>query len=234
MMGRVRYEHRRTKIGEIGSIVPAASSRNKNKDEFGAKIRDGNLAVDVSAKRATLHFDPVSWSRSFRRANRPKRCGWITSAIVAGFAGTLTLGVANSLYAKSNRATAVLLTKAPTSVLARQSRSAGPVTTEVPTPTESSFETTAAVPATNQLPRTRPLTGPIVSLNPQPFTEFEELLGANIGDLSIDELANKVLVQGEAVAAAAGRADDFAWPRRDIVAAPSDPVAATIKTPGGP
>jgi hypothetical protein len=42
---------RRTKIGEMSSIVPAASSRNKNKDEFGAKIRGDNLAVDVSAKR---------------------------------------------------------------------------------------------------------------------------------------------------------------------------------------
>jgi hypothetical protein len=178
-----------------------------------------------------LHFDPVSWSRPFRRASRPNRSGWITWGIVAGFAGTLTLGVANSLYAKSNRATAVLLTKAPKSVPARHAEPpfGGARDYRSATPTELSFETTAVSPATSQLPRTRPLAGPIVSLTPPPLIEFEELLGANTGDLSIDELANNVLVQGEAAAAPAGRADDFAWPRPDIAAAPNDPVVATIE-----
>jgi hypothetical protein len=176
-----------------------------------------------------LHFDPVSWSRPFRRASRPNR--WIRWGIVAGFAGTLTLGVANSLYAKSNRAAAVLLTKAPKSVPARHAEPpfGGARDYRSATPTELSFETTAVSPATSQLPRTRPLAGPIVSLTPPPLIEFEELLGANTGDLSIDELANNVLVQGEAAAAPAGRADDFAWPRPDIAAAPSDPGVATIE-----
>jgi hypothetical protein len=200
------------------------------------------LAVQVYIKRVpTLHFDPASWSGAFRWANRAKRCGWSTWGIVAGLAGTLTLGVANSPYAKSNRATAVLLIKAPMSVPARHAepevrrRSVGPVTTEAPAPTELSSETTAAAPpATRQLPGTRPLAGPIVSLTPQPLLEFEELLGADTRDLSVDELANRVLIQGEVVAPPAGRADDFAWPRPDIVAARSDPVVATTEPPRRP
>jgi hypothetical protein len=189
----------------------------------------------------TLHFDPVASSRTFRWANRAKRCGWITWGIVAGLAGTLTLGVANSPYAKSNRATAVLLTKAPTSVPPRHAepevrrRSTRAVTTEVPAATELSSETTAAAsPATRQLPGTRPLAGPIVSLTRERLIEFEELLGANTGELSVDDLANKVLLQGEAVTPPAGRADDFARPRPDIVAARSDPVVATSEPPKRP
>jgi hypothetical protein len=188
-----------------------------------------------------LHFDPVASSRTFRWANRAKRCGWITWGIVAGLAGTLTLGGANSPYAKSNRATAVLLTKAPTSVPARHAepevrrRSAEPMITEVPAPTELRSESTAAgSPATGQLPETRPLAGPIVSLTPERLVEFEELLGANTRDLSVDELANRVLVQGEPVGPPAGRADDFTWPRPDIVAARSDPAVATTEPPRRP
>jgi len=33
---------------------------------------------------------------------------------------------------------------------------------------------------------------------------------------SVDALASRTLVKGEALAAPAGRADDFSWPRRDI------------------
>jgi hypothetical protein len=64
-------------------------------------------------------------------------------------------------------------------------------------------------------------------LTPERLLDFEELLGANAQDLSFDELANKVPIRGDAVAPPAGRADDFAWPRPDIVAARSDPVVAT-------
>jgi hypothetical protein len=71
-------------------------------------------------------------------------------------------------------------------------------------------------------------------LTPERLIEFEELLGASTQDLSVDELANKMLVQGDAVAPPAGRADDFAWPHPDIVAARSDPVVATTEPPRRP
>jgi hypothetical protein len=60
-----------------------------------------------------------------------------------------------------------------------------------------------------------------------------------------DSVATRVLVKGEAIEAPAGRADDFAWPRRDIVTAtgvlPPDPVEpppkvepAAVAAPGTP
>jgi hypothetical protein len=47
-------------------------------------------------------------------------------------------------------------------------------------------------------------------------------------------MVTKVLVNGEAVPAPAGRADDFAWPRRDIAPLGSDPVVATTDLPMTP
>ncbi len=47
-------------------------------------------------------------------------------------------------------------------------------------------------------------------------------------------MAAKVLVKGEAVRAPAGRADDFAWPRRDVAPTGSDPVVATTDLPMTP
>jgi hypothetical protein len=72
----------------------------------------------------------------------------------------------------------------------------------------------------------------MVSLTPQPSIEAQELLGANAPDLSTDELANKVLVQREA--APAGRADNFSWPRPDIVSSRRDPEIATTEPPRTP
>jgi uncharacterized protein len=40
-----------------------------------------------------------------------------------------------------------------------------------------------------------------------------------------------VLEKGETVGAPAGRADDFAWPRRDVAPVGSDPVVATTDLP---
>jgi len=37
-----------------------------------------------------------------------------------------------------------------------------------------------------------------------------------VSPVAIDALAARVLVKGEPLLAPAGRADDFAWPRRDI------------------
>jgi hypothetical protein len=47
-------------------------------------------------------------------------------------------------------------------------------------------------------------------------------------------MAAKVLVRGEPVPAPAGRADDFAWPRRDVAPVGDDPVVATTELPMTP
>ena len=57
----------------------------------------------------------------------------------------------------------------------------------------------------------------------------DALLGATPVRASAgDSVATRVLIKGEPIEAPAGRADDFAWPRRDIVTAtgvlPPDPV----------
>jgi hypothetical protein len=57
----------------------------------------------------------------------------------------------------------------------------------------------------------------------------DALLGATpVRNTAADSVATRVLVKGEPLEAPAGRADDFAWPRRDIVTAtgvlPPDPV----------
>jgi hypothetical protein len=62
----------------------------------------------------------------------------------------------------------------------------------------------------------RPLAGPIVPLVASPAAA-DQLLGApGSRPVAIDALAARVLVNGEPLAAPAGRADDFAWPRREI------------------
>jgi hypothetical protein len=57
----------------------------------------------------------------------------------------------------------------------------------------------------------------------------DALLGATpVRNTAADSVATRVLVKGEPLDAPAGRADDFAWPRRDIITAtgvlPPDPV----------
>jgi hypothetical protein len=79
-------------------------------------------------------------------------------------------------------------------------------------------------------PAPRPLAGPIV-----PLTDFsvgtDQLLGGpGAGPVAIDAQAAQLLIRGEPLAAPAGRADDFAWPRREIghVGAKGEtPVAST-------
>ncbi len=79
-------------------------------------------------------------------------------------------------------------------------------------------------------PAPRPLAGPIV-----PLTDFsvgtDQLLGGpGAGPVAIDAQAAQLLIRGEPLAAPAGRADDFAWPRREIgrvEAKGETPVAST-------
>jgi hypothetical protein len=98
-------------------------------------------------------------------------------------------------------------------------------------------------PATPQAPAARsgnaamarPLAGPVVPLTAAP--EADELLGgtrSSRGEAVADPLAARVLVHGDAVPTPAGRADDFAWPRRDVAPVGSDPVVATTTTPMTP
>ena len=70
----------------------------------------------------------------------------------------------------------------------------------------------------------RPLAGPVIPLTVTP-SNSEELIGsAGAGVVHGDAIASRVLVKGEPVAAPAGRADDFAWPRGSAANA-APPVA---------
>ena len=59
----------------------------------------------------------------------------------------------------------------------------------------------------------RPLAGPVVPLTVTPTNSDELLGGSGAGAVHGDAIATRVLVKGEPVAAPAGRADDFVWPR---------------------
>jgi hypothetical protein len=82
----------------------------------------------------------------------------------------------------------------------------------------------------------RPLAGPVIPLNAsvEP-SKTAALLGSAAPQQSIaDAVANRVLVKGDPVMAPAGRADDFAWPRRAPAPVGADPVAATADLPMTP
>src|SRR5215831_15225000 len=159
--------------------------------------------------------------------------------MAGGLAATLMLSAVNVPSAKSNEAVAVRFTKAPTSMPTRHAElevrrpSGKSCSTEMPTPAAWRSETTAiGLPDTDQVAGTRPLTGSVVPLTPERIIESHELLGANAPDPSFDGLANKVLVQGEAISAPLRRADDFAWRHPDIDSAGSDPELAKTEPPG--
>jgi hypothetical protein len=74
----------------------------------------------------------------------------------------------------------------------------------------------------------RPIASPIMSLT-APKGAGDALLGAQPARATpADSVVTRVLVKGEPMEAPAGRADDFVWPRRDVVTAtgvlPPDPV----------
>jgi len=145
---------------------------------------------------------------------------------------------ASALCATFCRATAVRSANTAVSTFAHAhhdepeaGRSADPRSRDVTAPADWRSEAPAiASPAARRPAGDRPLAGTIVSLTPEPIIEARELLGANTPDLSTDELADKVFVQGEAIAAPAGRADNFSWrrpnivsPRRDLEITGTDP-----------
>jgi hypothetical protein len=98
-------------------------------------------------------------------------------------------------------------------------------------PTEPATPDANAVPGQ---PAPRPLAGPILPLVASSVGTDQLLGGPGTRPAAVDALAARTLVKGEPLAAPAGRADDFAWPRRDIgqeQAKGDSPVAST--TPDG-
>ena len=74
----------------------------------------------------------------------------------------------------------------------------------------------------------RPLAGPVIPLNAsvEPSKSDGLLGGTTPQQTIVDAVANRVLVNGDPMPAPAGRADDFAWPRRAPAPVGTDPVAA--------
>jgi hypothetical protein len=91
-------------------------------------------------------------------------------------------------------------------------------------------------------PAPRPLAGPILPLVASSVGTDQLLGGPGSRPAAVDALAARTLVKGEALAPPAGRADDFAWPRREVgreQAKGETPVAAvspdgTAVAPGTP
>lgn len=81
----------------------------------------------------------------------------------------------------------------------------------------------------------KPAASPVMSLTAPPNQGEALLGGAPSRNAAGDSAVTRVLVKGEAVEAPAGRADDFAWPRRDVVTAsgvlPPDPVLPPTPSP---
>ena len=98
-------------------------------------------------------------------------------------------------------------------------------------PSEPATPDTSAEPGK---PAPRPLAGPIVPLVAASISADQLLGGPGSRPAAVDALAAKTMVKGEPLAAPAGRADDYAWPRREVgreQAKGDTPVAAT--TPDG-
>jgi hypothetical protein len=98
--------------------------------------------------------------------------------------------------------------------------------------TPIALPTEPATPDANAVPGqpARPLAGPIVPLVASSVGTDQLLGGPGSRPAAVDPLAARTLVKGEPLAAPAGRADDFAWPRREIgreQAKGETPVAAT-------
>ena len=85
-------------------------------------------------------------------------------------------------------------------------------------------------------PAPRPLAGPVMPLVASSVGTDQLLGGPGSRPAAVDALAARTLVKGEALAAPAGRADDYVWPRREIGREPArgdTPVAATSPSGSG-
>jgi uncharacterized protein len=94
--------------------------------------------------------------------------------------------------------------------------------------------TEPATPDANALPGqpARPLAGPIVPLAASSVGTDQLLGGPAARPVATDALAARVLVKGEPLSAPAGRADDFAWPRRELEQARTETPTAAASLDG--
>ena len=85
-------------------------------------------------------------------------------------------------------------------------------------------------------PAPRPLAGPIVPLVASSVGTDQLLGGPGSRPAAVDALVARTLVKGEPLAAPAGRADDFAWPRREVgrEQARGDTPVASVSPEGVP
>jgi uncharacterized protein len=96
-----------------------------------------------------------------------------------------------------------------------------------------------ATPDTNAQPgqpAPRPLAGPILPLVASSVGTDQLLGGPGSRPAAVDALVARTLVKGEPLAPPAGRADDFAWPRREVgrEQAPKGEMPVASVTPEGP
>lgn len=107
------------------------------------------------------------------------------------------------------------------------------MTRATPVALPATDEPPSQAPAVRSGPTPRPLAGPVMPLTTP--SEADELLGGtSTRQTASDAIASRVLVRGEATHVPAGRADDFAWPRRGVAPLGTDPVVATTTTPMTP
>ena len=99
-----------------------------------------------------------------------------------------------------------------------------PTTIEIPTdPGTPEAETKPGVPAP------RPIAGPVIPLVASSVGTDELLGAANVRPVSVDPLVAKALMKGDALTPPPGRADDAAWPRREVGRERAgDPVVAVV------
>jgi hypothetical protein len=85
-------------------------------------------------------------------------------------------------------------------------------------------------------PAPRPLAGPVMPLVASSVGTDQLLGGPGSRPAGVDALAARTLVKGEALAPPAGRADDYAWPRREIgrEQAKGDTPVAAVSPSSGP
>jgi uncharacterized protein len=85
-------------------------------------------------------------------------------------------------------------------------------------------------------PAPRPLAGPIVPLVASSVGTDQLLGGPGSRPAAVDALVARTLVKGEPLAAPAGRADDFVWPRREVgrEQARGDTPVASVSPDGTP
>jgi hypothetical protein len=110
----------------------------------------------------------------------------------------------------------------------RRSSTRGALAVALPS-SEPQQQTPAGAPKVDG-PAQRPLNGPVMPLTAT-VTAVDTLLGGSAPAPGGHVTVTRVLVKGEAVAAPAGRSDDFAWPRRTVAPFGTDPVAVTTTLP---